>query len=205
MIPHADSPSGEPHAGQTPRCGAHGRQKNRPCRHVAGFRTDHPGIGKCFLHGGQTTIKHGRYSGVVRAIVKGKHGDLYDKIRTENEREQESLFDEIALLRTILAVLPDVLPGKTPLDTQQQMAAALQLVEAIGKAVLRNAQIGHAMGQRFTTEELMELGDRILLVLARNVGDSKVIQQIIDELRLIGHPLTELQVSATSTVPMLPG
>lgn len=182
MNPPAETLPVDPHAGQKPRCDAHGRQQNRPCRHPAGFRTGHPGVGRCFLHGGLTPIKHGRYSEVIRALTKERHAEVYEKIRAENERLQESLFDEIALLRTILAILPDVWPNKTPMDKQQQMAAATQLVDAIGKTVLRNAQVGHAMGQRFTHEELLKLADAMSLVLARNIGDDTIIRRIVGEL-----------------------
>ena len=36
------------------------------CRHTAGKRTDHPGIGACWLHGGRAPIRSGRYSDVAR-------------------------------------------------------------------------------------------------------------------------------------------
>lgn len=40
------------------RCGAKtrtgGERDGEPCRHWAGFRTDHPGVGRCYLHGGAT-------------------------------------------------------------------------------------------------------------------------------------------------------
>jgi hypothetical protein len=35
-------------------CGAKRRNGAGPCRHFAGLRTDHPGTGKCYLHGGAT-------------------------------------------------------------------------------------------------------------------------------------------------------
>lgn len=39
----------------SPLCGAKTRTNNgKPCRHIAGFRTDHLGVGKCYLHGGKT-------------------------------------------------------------------------------------------------------------------------------------------------------
>jgi hypothetical protein len=54
----------EPHAGlPRPRCGAKTRRGARgPCSNVAGFRTDHVGQGRCYLHGGSSQIKSGRYS-----------------------------------------------------------------------------------------------------------------------------------------------
>src|SRR5690606_32990598 len=42
-------------------CGARSRTTGRPCKHIAGFRTDHVGTGKCFLHGGRTP-SHNKHS-----------------------------------------------------------------------------------------------------------------------------------------------
>lgn len=35
-------------------CGAHGKRGAGPCRQARGARTDHPGVGNCWLHGGRT-------------------------------------------------------------------------------------------------------------------------------------------------------
>jgi hypothetical protein len=37
---------------------------------VPGFKTDHPGEGRCYLHGGLTPIKHGRYSRIKRQAIR---------------------------------------------------------------------------------------------------------------------------------------
>lgn len=39
---------------EKPRCGARGKRTGLPCRLVRGDRTDHPGAGRCWLHGGRT-------------------------------------------------------------------------------------------------------------------------------------------------------
>lgn len=36
-----------------PKCGAHAKRKGKPCEMPAGARTDHPGTGRCWLHGGR--------------------------------------------------------------------------------------------------------------------------------------------------------
>lgn len=50
------------------RCGAKARS-GHPCRNPAGFKTEHPGVGRCRNHGGCTPIKHGRYSIYVRSTL----------------------------------------------------------------------------------------------------------------------------------------
>lgn len=46
---HGDQDLGEPG-----KCNAKRHQKPGLCRNPAGFKTDHPGIGRCHLHGGKT-------------------------------------------------------------------------------------------------------------------------------------------------------
>lgn len=47
-------------------CGAKRRSNGKPCRLFAGQRTDHPGIGSCYLHGGSTPT-HKRHAVKVEA------------------------------------------------------------------------------------------------------------------------------------------
>ena len=46
------------------KCGATGRQSGQPCKRPAGWGTDHPGAGRCKLHGGvgQVNLPGSRYS-----------------------------------------------------------------------------------------------------------------------------------------------
>lgn len=48
------------------KCGAK-TKSGKPCDHPAGFRTDHPGSGRCYLHGGATPVQHGLRSKVHRS------------------------------------------------------------------------------------------------------------------------------------------
>lgn len=41
-------------AGPAPKCGALGKRNGKPCKNPRGFRTDHPGVGNCYLHLGNT-------------------------------------------------------------------------------------------------------------------------------------------------------
>lgn len=50
-------------------CGAKTRgatAKYPTCRQAAGWGTDHPGSGRCKLHGGKSLVRHGRYSAIKR-------------------------------------------------------------------------------------------------------------------------------------------
>lgn len=83
----------QPHAG----CGAQGKQTGKPCRHPAGFRTDHPGEGRCYLHGGATPPKtHGRYSKITRTRIK----DLIEEFAADEN--PSDLLPELHLLRALV-------------------------------------------------------------------------------------------------------
>jgi hypothetical protein len=80
------------------KCGARLRNKpGRRCRNPAGFRSNHVGEGKCWLHGGATPIKHGRYSTVTWTRV----ADLLKKAR-EVDDDPTDLHQDLYLLRALI-------------------------------------------------------------------------------------------------------
>lgn len=79
----------------TPICGAK-TKAGTPCRREAGWGTDHPGQGRCKLHGGATPIKHGRYSTIQRPRLR----ELLDQY--DNDPTPMDLLPEVKLLRALL-------------------------------------------------------------------------------------------------------
>lgn len=77
-----------------PRCGAKTRAGGT-CQLAAGFRTDHPGEGRCRFHGGATPVKHGRYSSIKRPRIK----QLLEEY--EKDPEPMNLLPEVKLLRAL--------------------------------------------------------------------------------------------------------
>jgi hypothetical protein len=53
-------------------CGATRKRDGGPCRHPRGFRTDHPGAGNCYVHGGRSPngIKHAQHEQAEQAVAK---------------------------------------------------------------------------------------------------------------------------------------
>lgn len=78
-----------------PKCGARTKHDGTPCKLSAGHRTDHPGEGRCWLHGGRSPIKHGRYSKIKRPRIR-ELIDQYDK-----DPNPLDLMPEAALLRAL--------------------------------------------------------------------------------------------------------
>lgn len=76
-------------------CGAKTRA-NGSCKNPAGMRTDHLGQGKCYLHGGATPVKHGRYSTINRPRLR----ELLDAF--DADPDPLDLLPEIKLLRALI-------------------------------------------------------------------------------------------------------
>lgn len=79
----------------TPCCGAKNRA-GKPCKRPAGWGTDHPGTGRCKLHGGLTPAPVGRYASVERPRIK----DLMRQF--EEDPDPLNLLPEVQLLRALL-------------------------------------------------------------------------------------------------------
>lgn len=81
------------------RCGAKKKRKGGTCRNGAGFKTTHPGQGKCYLHGGlqvnDARLKSGLYSTVKHERLRV----LYDE-QSANPNPLD-VFPELHMARAI--------------------------------------------------------------------------------------------------------
>lgn len=79
-------------------CGAQlrNRERGRLCQQPKGYKTPHPGDGKCWLHGGLTPIKHG-----LQSLIQ--HGRLKDMVRKIEELDHAvmDLEPEAILMRAL--------------------------------------------------------------------------------------------------------
>lgn len=76
-------------------CGAKTRGGGA-CQKPLGWGTDHPGQGRCKLHGGATPVKHGRYS-------KIQHSRLRELLeQAEQDPDPLDLTPELSLLRAVV-------------------------------------------------------------------------------------------------------
>jgi hypothetical protein len=79
------------------RCGARTKSTGLPCSKAAGWRTQHPGQGRCYLHGGATPIKHGRYSSIERPRLR----EIMDSLAESGDNPLD-LLPEVLLLRALV-------------------------------------------------------------------------------------------------------
>lgn len=75
-------------------CAAH-KRKGGICNRPAGWGTTHVGQGRCKLHGGNSSIKHGRYSVIRRESLR----DLANHY--ENDPEPLNLLPDLAQCRAL--------------------------------------------------------------------------------------------------------
>lgn len=79
-----------------PKCGARAKSTGKPCQNPAGFKTDHPGEGRCHLHGGKSQVKTGRYSRIKRKRI----AELLEDFRTDPD--PLDITEELHLLRALV-------------------------------------------------------------------------------------------------------
>lgn len=147
------------------RCGFV-KKDGEPCRQVAGKGTDHLGIGRCKFHGGNSKIKHGRYSKV--------QGGLGDKIQEHMDSPSPlDLLPELATLRALFERWIDQDGERSPVEI---LAGAEKLVDGMRKTV----DTIHKMQTReLLTSREMEMGlYRILEIITEEVSDPESIARI---------------------------
>jgi len=179
-----------PSRGRTPKCGATSKRTQQPCKNSAGFRTDHFGIGKCFMHGGKTPIKTGLYSTVIQEQYRGRYHDMLSL-----KECLASVDDEIAFLRVCVMRLAN--GAEALLDPEQRKKAGLlglelgildshaartqalaEVLERITRAVERKVKIEQGIALRLTPAQLMQFVETFKTVVTRHVTDTKVITAI---------------------------
>ena len=91
------------------KCGAKTRA-GTPCKQPAGWGTDHPGQGRCKLHGGASSgpgkgnknaVKHGVYEQVIREHLDEEQRETFDKVSDEDDLRNELKILRFKLLRLL--------------------------------------------------------------------------------------------------------
>ncbi|WP_407570720.1 hypothetical protein [Deinococcus altitudinis] len=79
-----------------PKCDAKHTKRDGTCKRPAGWGTDHPGTGRCKLHGGGAQITHGRFSNITRPRI----AQLLEQFKSDPN--PLDLLPELALLRAVV-------------------------------------------------------------------------------------------------------
>lgn len=159
-----------------PRCAAWARQTGKPCMKIPGWGTDHPGQGRCRLHGGKAPILHGRYSKVVRPELE-RHLREIEASGSPLDAEPELQFLRAMLRRFMEANQEKLATGA--MDSLGELGVVTKLIDQVGR------QIGRIERQRalaaLSLEELRVLVRRLAAVVERVVQDPIKLSSIAQE------------------------
>ena len=137
-----DAGSGVARATSGPaRCGSKRKNGRPPCRNVAGFRTDHPGMGRCFLHGGNIPAgpenanwRHGLYAKVFR-------GKLAERLKQAMQGPDPlHLSGEVAAARAVVVNYVEQVQTEAGL-TGEQAGVVLAMLGQIGTLVSKDMDV----------------------------------------------------------------
>lgn len=169
-----------------PFCGA--KRRGRPddtCKQPAGYKTDHPGRGRCKYHGGMTPIKHGRYSTIMHEQVRDKMDQLAKLETNVLDLEPEAL-----LLRALTVEYVNnyeefseaLLEWYRDPEVKQKprrimdISDASSLVEAISRIVERIHKIQSEGAVSLAT--FARVTEQMGLIVAKHVKDEEVLNAI---------------------------
>lgn len=160
-----------------PLCGAKTRS-GKPCKNPAGLRTQHPGTGKCYKHGGNSVIKHGRYSKVRGEFAK-------KMLRHAEDKNPADLVPELTILRTLLEGWID----KNTDNIDVAIPGIIALADNIRKIVdtINKIQTREALTANESLYLLATLADvlqtEIKHIRREEISDEEAIRHILGKLR----------------------
>ena len=144
------------------------------CRQPAGSRTDHPGTGRCWLHGGRKPIKHGRYANVLRGEL-GRH--IIEHMDDENPLD---LAPEMAVLRGQLTLWLDRL-GEFDNGVTPEQAAAIGMVVS-GLQRLADTVSKIETRAALTTREMTYVVCSLADILREEIEDADQLRRILGKM-----------------------
>jgi len=160
-----------------PICGAKTKKDGTPCQRPAGWGTDHPGVGKCKLHGGASPIKHGLYS----KYTDHRLAEMIDKL--SDDEELLDLRKTIALQQSLILSILERLDNNE-LEFNQSLAKTLNsLADKLGRNVERRHKV--EVGQKYVLEirEIQNIVNQVVMIVKDEIEEPKVIKKIAGKLK----------------------
>jgi len=158
-------------------CGAKTKGDGEPCKRPAGWGTDHPGVGRCKLHGGATPVKHGLYS----KYTEHRLASMIDKL--SNDEQLLDLRKTIALQQSIIiSILNKLKDGE--LDFNQSLANTLNnLADKLGRNIERRQKIEEGEKYILQIEEVQNIVNQVVVIVKEEIHDKRKIEKIAKRLK----------------------
>lgn len=171
QVAHEVKPKGK-HGGKRistkPKCGAQTNETfngGRPCLQPAGFGTQHVGVGRCKLHGGNNRIKHGLYSKVMPA----KYREAY-QAALESE-DPKALLDHLAVIDGF--VLPEAIRqglAKPKPGAPHPLEIPMMAIDIKSKVLKRMADIEDRGKIKMTEKEMAQFVLEVVAIVSEYVS-----------------------------------
>ena len=169
--------------------------KGKTCKNFAGFRTNHPGVGRCFKHGGNVQKKfvdnltlekkNGRYSGIQHRGI----AEVMEQLANQQEDVMD-LIPEANLLRAMIVdyinrydLFVDALMAwyndphsKMRPRKVMDISDCVTLIEGVSRIVHRYHQI-QSEGS-ITLETFRRVMEQMGIIVASNIADEAVLKRI---------------------------
>lgn len=153
-------------------CGAKAKSTGKLCQKPAGWGTDHPGVGKCKLHGGATPIKHGLYS----QYTNHRLAAVIDKL--SEDEELLNLRKTIAMQQAlIIDILNKVESGD--LELNPKLSSTLcSIGDKLGKNIERRQKVEEGEKYILQIEQVQNIVNQIVIIIQEEVKDPRIIESI---------------------------
>lgn len=158
-----------------------------PCRQPAGWGTEHPGAGRCKLHGGASTGPHDQ-RGNKNAVKTGEHETIW--FDTLDGDEQQLLgripADALALVRDAIQLAS---------IRERRMMQRIQALAAVGEFTTVERQVQHRVGVDVDAEG----GATPVTVTTTTTSEAGTLGQVQD----IEQALTRVQAMKSRLIDLL--
>lgn len=157
-------------------CGARPKDSDTVCKNPAGSGTDHPGSGRCYLHGGNS-IPGSLYSdNLERGTLKNILDRLRDDERIFNLREHIRF--QVALQFRALEIIEDI-------EDVEGAERFMDLSEKISRNIERLQRIEEGEKYTVSIELLSAMASRVADIVAEYVDDEVVLLKVSRRLQSI--------------------
>lgn len=153
-------------------CGAglqHSR-KGKTCTHPAGYRTEHFGTGRCWLHGG-----------IVGAIIKKTSYDVLME-RAVEYADDPNVFDLRMQIGTLRAMMDSALEQYAQTGNLEALHAVRQTIDSSVKAVESFFAMCYHKNFAITVAQLDVVLRQIVEIITTEIADPAVREKIAERL-----------------------
>jgi len=162
-------------------CGARLRNKpGRICRHIKGFKTDHPGVGRCFLHGGLTKAGKERLAQMKEA--RKKQPSPFETMSIDELAEHYAKDPDILNLSRDIGIA-EALLHRIDKDSPENWTTVSRLIDTITKAKRAKFEIEKERRYVLPVADVQRIVQLLFTLISKYVAEEMIKQRLFEEFR----------------------